>query len=281
MRPYFYNSKEIPTLALGDDNDIMVESVVLRESVRVGLSRQLDLTFHEHPHNSMRDLNSNLSNSTIATPGSRNHHSSSRRINGDISVRMSNSNSQRTYDTSSSKLSSRMRDSNHSLSTSGLTPGSFNAPQFSSLYHPSTDLVNTDKYNRTDDDSTLLNSNKYSANSSLFTSFSPKYSYFSNFTNNGNASNKIETPNTNNTNNNLNRTNSKNNSVRMIQAGVRNSNSNSYRSARSAKTPSLRYNNLGTSIRSARSVGGTPKPRSGLADGECDTCSDRCHVCQM
>ena len=90
VRPYFYNSKEAPVSAVGDDSDINItaQSVVLRENVRYGLSRQLDMTFHGYLSN-LWDYNMhNTSSSTVSHTSKR---LVSRRSKGDISIRLVNS----------------------------------------------------------------------------------------------------------------------------------------------------------------------------------------------
>ena len=83
VRPYYYNSPHAPLLAVGDDADIAAQSVVLTQNVRLGLSRQLDLTFYE-PH-LMRVIDSSSASTQSAVSISKNLVNRSRK--GDISVR--------------------------------------------------------------------------------------------------------------------------------------------------------------------------------------------------
>jgi hypothetical protein len=83
VRPYYYNSPHAPLLAVGDDADIAAQSVVLTQNVRLGLSRQLDLTFYE-PH-LMRVVDSSSASTQSAVSISKNLVNRSRK--GDISVR--------------------------------------------------------------------------------------------------------------------------------------------------------------------------------------------------
>jgi hypothetical protein len=83
VRPYYYNSPDAPPLAVGDDADIAAQSVVLTQNVRLGLSRQLDLTFYEA--HLMRVVDSSSASSQSAISISKNLVNRSRK--GDISVR--------------------------------------------------------------------------------------------------------------------------------------------------------------------------------------------------
>ena len=89
VRPYCYTSVEAPQSAVGDDSDMTAQSVVLRQDVRLGLSRQLDSTFHGMRVNSVdfaygSSCGSSSSSSNVHTTKSL----VSRRCKGDISVRV-------------------------------------------------------------------------------------------------------------------------------------------------------------------------------------------------
>ena len=89
VRPYCYTSVEAPHLAVGDDSDMTAQSVVLRQDVRLGLSRQLDSTFHGMRMNSVEFA---YGSSCGSSSSSSNVHITkslvSRRCKGDISVRV-------------------------------------------------------------------------------------------------------------------------------------------------------------------------------------------------
>lgn len=89
VRPYCYTSIEAPLLAVGDDSDMTAQSVVLRQDVRLGLSRQLDNTFHGMRVNSVEFA---YGSSCGSSSSSSNVHITkslvSRRCKGDISVRV-------------------------------------------------------------------------------------------------------------------------------------------------------------------------------------------------
>ena len=176
VRPYFYNSNTAPVLAVGDDTDMNAQSVVLREDVRLGLSRQLNLTFNENYHlTSTSELNiSHHSMNTIHVISNNN---------------MNNSNDNNNMNNSNDNNNSSNNDINNDL--------------IDNIINHNNSFISKSNSSNVDDD----------GNNSSCNGNSNKNNNKNNNNNNNNNRNNNNNSNNNNINSNNNNNNNNNNSI--------------------------------------------------------------------